>query len=403
MQKKVSLFDERAKALSADDRGSIALLFAACLLVMVGAAGMAIDLSRANAAKTNMQSALDIAVLAAATTDAPDIVKATAIFNQNVLSVEADKVVPKFTVGSDGRVIGSVTADVQTTLMGIFNVKSLAVSASSAAIGTKSGGACVIALSSSANQSLLVNSGADVVAPECEVHVRSTANPAAIFNAGTKLDTKRICIAGSKIIDNGGSHPNLEKSCAAQSDPYAGVFPEPYSSSCTYSHGNYNGGSVTLNPGVYCGWFNFNGAPTVTFNPGTYILKSGGWNVNGGTWTGHGVTFYFADKSKIQFNSAVAATLSAPSSGTYRGLVIFEKAGLGKSQMVFNDAKGMNLEGIVYLPSRDVTFNGGSQLTSKSMMLVTNTLLLNQTKWKLKPHSAAGSGGGAVTGVRLIE
>ena len=95
-------------------------------------------------------------------------------------------------------------------------------------------------------KSLLVNSGAQIDARDCEIHVRSTAVPAAIFNSGSKLDTKKICIKGALIIDNGGTHPNVATSCAAEADPFAGAFPEPSSSSCTYSNGNYSGGTVTL-------------------------------------------------------------------------------------------------------------------------------------------------------------
>jgi hypothetical protein len=62
---------------------------------------------------------------------------------------------------------------------------------------------------------------------------------------------------------------------------------------------------------------------------------------------------------------------------------------------VFNDAKDMQLKGLIYLPSRDVTFNAGSKVTSKSFTLVINTLILDQTQWKLKPsvHIVGGSGG----------
>jgi hypothetical protein len=154
---------------------------------------------------------------------------------------------------------------------------------------------------------------------------------------------------------------------------------------------------------VYCGWFNFNNAPTVSFQPGVYVIKNGGWNVNGGTWTGNGVTFYFADQSKIQFNSAVAVTMSAPTSGTYAGIMMYEAANLGLSDFIFNDAKAMQLEGLIYLPSRNVTFNSGSSLTDRRFTLIINTLILNQTRWTLKPYSGGIGGGGGTKSVRLIQ
>jgi hypothetical protein len=310
-----------------------------------------------------------------------------------------------FTKAANGQFTGTATGYVQTTLTGVFGIKTVGVNAKASATATASGGSvCILVLDTGLiGQALLVNSGAQIDARDCEIHVRSTAVPAAIFNSGSKLDTKKICIKGALIIDNGGTHPNVATSCAAEADPFAGAFPEPSSSSCTYSNGNYSGGTVTLNPGVYCGWFNFNNGPTVNFNPGVYVIKGGGWNVNAGTWTGSGVTFFFADQSKIQFNSAVAATLSAPTSGTYKNVVMFEKDGLARSQFVFNDARGMNLDGIVYLPSRDVTFNAGSGLMSKEMTLVVNTLILDQTNWKFYTSEHNIGAGSGVKEVRLVE
>jgi hypothetical protein len=177
----------------------------------------------------------------------------------------------------------------------------------------------------------------------------------------------------------------------------------PSTSSCTYSNLNFNGGTVTLKPGVYCGWINFNSNPKVTFEAGTYVIRDGGWNVNGGTWTGTGVTFYFADTSKIQFNSAVAANITAPTSGTYKDLVMYEKSGLARSQLPFNDSNDFNLQGIIYLPSRDVTFNGGSKLTNKKMTIVVNTLILNQTKWDLKPATGDAGPSAGLKSVRLSQ
>jgi hypothetical protein len=63
----------------------------------------------------------------------------------------------------------------------------------------------------------------------------------------------------------------------------------------------------------------------------------------------------------------------------------------------------MNLDGIVYLPSRDVTFNAGSGLMSKEMTLVVNTLILDQTNWKFYTSEHNIGAGSGVKEVRLVE
>lgn len=387
-----------------DEGGSVAITFAAALVAMLVMAGVGIDYGRSLSLKSDMQQALDSAVLAAVKLD-PDSRDegARKFFDEGLGSSEAENLQVSFTSLGDNKVSGRARAEIKTTLTGLLGISTLTIETTAEAEASGGAEVCVLALSRTATQQLLLNSGASVDAPDCEVHAKSTASPAAIFNAGTTLATARICLAGNSIIDNGGLHPNLHKPCAAADDPFAGELPMPASTICTLNNGNYNGGSVTLSPGVYCGWFNFNNAPNVTFKPGLYVIKSGGWNVNGGTWTGSGVTFYYADTSKIQFNSAVAAELKAPTSGTYANIVMYEAPNLATSQFIFNDAKAMDMRGLVYLPSRDVTFNSGSQMTSRSFTLVVNTLILNQTRWDLKPAELSIAGGSGTTSVRLTH
>lgn len=390
---------------SADRRGSVAILFALAAVALFGTASFAVDYSRAISLETRMRQALDAAVLAGikAGEGSARIAAANAVFNQNMGESEPS-VQLNFTSPNADQFTGTARTRLRTTLASAIGVTGLNVEALSTALKKTSGKVCILVLDKTASQAFLVNGGATVEAPDCEIHVHSKANPAAIFNSGTEIDSRKLCLAGSSIIDNGGSHPNLQTRCDAADDPYVGRYPEPANAACDYSNLNFNGGNVNLSPGVYCGWINFNSQPNVTFAPGVYVVKNGGWNVNGGTWRGNGVTFYFADTSKIQFNSAVDAVITAPTSGAYENVVIFEKAGLPRSPFVLDDSRGFNITGLVYLPSRDTIFNGGSQVESKDFTIVVNTLILDQTRWNLDSSSTEIAGGGSSADhVRLIN
>lgn len=376
------------------------MITALAAVPLAAVVGVGVDATRAYNLQADMQAALDEAVIAGAkdagttwTSTASAVMTAVMTgHGQTNLSSNFQK------VGSD-HYNGTATAKMDTAFARLVGFTSMDINVEATAVrkeGQAAAGPCVLLMNTSASQALLVNSGAKVTAPNCEVHVKSKANPAAIFNSGSTLTTAKICIAGSTIIDNGGTHLNLNKSCAAADDPYTSTWPTPSSSSCTYSNGNYNGGSVALSPGTYCGWFNFNSSPTVKLNPGTYVIKNGGWNVNGGTWTGEGITFYFADTSKIQFNSAVKTTLSAPTSGTYKDLLFGEPAGLSQSQFVFNTANGHNLKGVMHLPSRQVTFNAGADVTADQLTMIFDTLILNNMTWTFGPYGSGSSSGSAV-------
>lgn len=376
-----------------DTRGNFILIFALLFAVVMGAAGAGLDYSRATRTQTRLQAALDAAVLAGASKgETLQVAAAQEMFDRNISRVDAKAVAASFSTAS-GILTGTASAQTSATLTRFFGVTNIPVGAVSAAStgSASSSRVCVYVLDPTATQSLLVNSGAEVEAPTCEIHVASKASPAAIFNASSTIDSPRICIAGTNIIDNGGTHANLSTGCAVASDPYAGKLPAPSSSSCDYNATNYSG-SAHLTPGVYCGGFNFNAGPTVTFSPGVYVIKGGDWNVDGGSWSGTGVTFYFADTSRIQFNSAVAADMSAPTSGTYEGVFMFEAAGLSHSPFVLDDSRGFNVTGLIYLPSRNMTFNSASNLTDKTITLVADTLILDQTRWNLSSTSGGSAG-----------
>jgi len=380
--------------------GNVVFTFAIGLALVTAASGSAIDYGRAAMARTKLQAALDGAVIAGAkdTSTAWSAAATNALIVQYE-AAEASGIARDFAKATDGTVTGTASQSVPTVFMGLFQVSSITIGVSSRAKLVATGNRVCVLLKSTAAQALTVNSGANVSAPNCEVHVASTASPAAIFNASTTLSTKRICIAGANVIDNGGTHPNVVKSCSTAADPFADTLPAPPSAACQSNGGNWNGGTVNLTPGVYCGWYNFNSAPTVNFAPGLYVIKSGGMNVNGGTWTGTGVTFYFDDTSVIQFNSAVKATLKAPTTGTYAGILFYEKAGLGQSNFVFDDSLGHDLDGLMWLPSRNVTFNSGSQIAADKLTMVFNTLILNSMTWAIDLSTTKGmTATGAVAG-----
>ncbi|MDH4982251.1 pilus assembly protein [Hyphomicrobium sp. D-2] len=403
-------FSACASRLARKDDGAVAIMIAFLFVLVAMGAGIAIDYGRTVHAQTKMQAALDSAVLAGArAAEGEQISVAEKMFTTNFDQNAASNVSTAFQSYGDGVFGGTATGVVKTTLAGILGVKQLDVGVLSKAKGvgmgqTDEGVFCILALDKTASQALLLNSGAEIKAPDCEIHVESKANNAAVFNAGTVVESPRICIESTSVLINGNNRPkNLELGCTVDDDPYKGKLEEPSTSKCDFSNMNYNDTNVTLSPGVYCGWINFNGGvKNVTLKPGLYIIKNGGWNALG-SWKGEGVTFYFADQSKIQFNGGAKVDVTAPTSGTYKDIVIFEKSGMQRSQLVFND-NDMNFRGMMYLPSRDVTFNGGSKLNNRTMTLIVNTLILNQTKWDLTAAVKDGKSVSAgIKSLHLIE
>lgn len=217
-----------------------------------------------------------------------------------------------------------------------------------------------------------------------------------MFNSGSTLTVMKTCVSGT-VTNNGATIGGLQTHCTTHSNPYAGKLTAPTVGSCTVNGANYSG-TVNLNPGTYCGSFNFNGSGTVNLAAGVYIFNGTTWNINSGwTITGTGVTLYFVNSSSyVQFNSGVNVSLKAPTSGTYANVLMFEPDGLAKSGFAVDgtSASGYALQGLVYLPSRNLTFNTIYNGTTDAFTLVVNQLIFdsnNPNSWSISPSSGSGS------------
>lgn len=398
------------RRLKSDRGGNFAMATAIMLPVLVVAAGGAVDASSAYLERTHIQGQLDAAILAAA--GEPDSSKRYARAASFLPPVED---VPggtsenplAVTTNSDGSVSGTYTHKVPNAFLTVIGINSFEIVANATAISTGSTSTatapCIYVLGNS-SQAVLINSGANVKSKACGVDVHSTASPAFIMNSGATIDTARFCVKGTNYIKNGGTLTNLQVGCSVSPDPYAGVLTEPAVPSKCDASGAQSGSTFTLNPGVYCD-VTFNGSPTITFKPGLHIIK-GRMIINSGAKVdAQGVTFFFPDvNSEIRANGGLTFNASAPTSGAYAGLLMFEATSSAsnnsnKQQYIFNGSQGETLSGIIYLPNRDVTYNSTTNQTSKISMVV-NTMIMNSSNWSVEPYTGTSpfikAGKGAV-------
>src|SRR5436305_15092906 len=92
-------------------------------------------------------------------------------------------------------VTGKLTATVPASFTDLFGVKALTFTLTSVAQGgvaPSSNDLCILTLGPSTSQEFLTNGGANVNASSCTINVKSTASPAAIFNSGTTINSKKL-------------------------------------------------------------------------------------------------------------------------------------------------------------------------------------------------------------------
>jgi hypothetical protein len=238
---------------------------------------------------------------------------------------------------------------------------------------------CVIALDPSAGGAVTVQGGADV-SVTCGVASNSSASNALAVNGHVSvLDANSIQVVGN-YTSSGTVNPTPVTGGAAAMDPFANLSPPTPSTPCI-ADPHISGGTVSLNAGTYCG-ITISGNANVTFNSGTFILSGGGLHATSSntTLTGTGVTFYntcspspcnggSAGYQSIDME-AVSATLSAPTSGSYPGILFYQDPTVqtnATDQITGNTT--LRLTGALYFPKSELKFAGGSSSGGSTMIV----------------------------------
>jgi Putative Flp pilus-assembly TadE/G-like len=363
-----------------NQQGGIALIAALLLPVFVTAGGVAVDYGRAASAKSKLQAALDIAVLAGAsytgdpvalsgTVGGPSNEKKIAAAQKSFDARQAQHPLPVSTVSfsfEDGKLSGTAAASVETTLTRLFGIDAIAVTGASAAgSGFVREPACFLAMHPTRKHTLELNDSVSVIAPDCNIYGNSN-------NVDDVVDphTEYNFLVGRSVQAIGFGHhyipnvsPPLEHAPEYITDPLVNLS-IPSAGTCTSTKLQIVGGSQTLNPGTYCGGISISGNATVTLNPGLYIIAGGNFAVSSATIVGTDVTIALADTSVgIDWNAGVVQ-LAAPKIGTYAGMAIIGTRD-PKSHSIRNTT--VDVHGVIYLLQGDFAWSntGTPAITAK--------------------------------------
>jgi hypothetical protein len=361
--------------------GFVLTTMAAVTAVMMECIGLAIDTGYLELIKTRMQAAADAAAVGGA-----QELKANGSANL-VTAAQNDAALNGFTNGQNSVTIavhnpptsGNYTADstaVETTVsqsvsplfMGLLGFTSLSVTARSVAHqGTANGGGCLFTLDPTASGAFSLSGGVQL-ASQCAVQVNSSSATAMSVSGGTSLTAPSIGVVGGYSLSGGSSiSPMPTTGVQAVTDPLANL-PAPSVGGCNYTNTNIANGAIrTLSPGVYCNGISVSGGANVTFNPGTYILKGGGLQLSGGcTATGADVLFYNTagsgfGYSGISFSGGTRDVLSAPTTGTYAGILFFQDRSISSpAASSFSGGASALLNGTLYFPTSTLSYSGGT-------------------------------------------
>lgn len=168
--------------------------------------------------------------------------------------------------------------------------------------------------------------------------------------------------------------------------------------------------TVTLQPGTYYGGITINGnsgSPDVTFSPGTYYIGGGGLQVSGQcSLHGSGCTFYnTSDTSSLgsssgpvsigaNYGDSVHCDLSAPTSGSLKGVLFFQDSSIGgssgsgwwrsfgsssASSCTCKGDSSSTFNGALYFPGASLAFGGSSGSSGYTIVVADSVELAANT------------------------
>lgn len=395
MRKKLSKLISKLRR---DIRGNVLIVAAISDAATVGAAGLGVDTVQWFLAKRQLQQAVDSGALAGAMSlyrgDGITAPAENSIDRNFPDAVTIERIVSPPTVGawagdaSAVEVQGFVNR--KLPFSSIFLETTPVIRARAVATTVAAGQPCVIATATS-GIGIKVFGTADVDL-DCPVASNSPDGISVDLTGSSFLDTNMIMSVGG--VDYSSS--NIPGDTAVVSyglpveDPLAskGLTPPTNPAGCDYNNFNVSPSStVTLNPGRYCNGLRIQG--TARLNGGIYIIDRGTLRVNSGAvvelaGTG-GVTFVLTGNSSstvadVNINGSATIDLAAPTEAEATGApfndakwagILFFQDPLGDgTQHTFNGGADIDLNGIIYMPTGELLYNGSASQSAQCLLLI---------------------------------
>jgi Flp pilus assembly protein TadG len=393
------------KKLWRDRRGNALLIAGAALPLIVGSAGLASDTIQWALWKRQLQRLADsgaeagvYAKVAGNSVDDCSNVASATYSSPVAYSVKIQNHLPQTPVCSatNPPAAGSYTADSNAVRVTVSMQRSLSfsgmfttaptITASATATIVPAGKYCVVSLETGAVTGIDAT-GSTNVNLGCGMITNSTSLSAAVASGSSSVTASPIAaVGGIPSSNHWGDGTVLQPVTIAQADPFGSV-PLPAPSGCGAFPANqpHDTVSVTNPTGVRC----FNTAMSiqgnVTLAPGTYILDSGA----GMSMTNTGASLSCTGCTIILMNSgggsvgSVSTTggtlnMTAPStgctignSGCYDGLLFYQsRTATSGNSVHINGNSGSTIQGALYFPTANLTFNGDSGMHANCMQIV---------------------------------
>lgn len=347
-----------------DQCGQTTIILALSIFCLCGMAGFAVDVGTLFRAKRILQTAADAGAIAAAqeANYGDSNAAALAIAAQNGVTNGASGYTVTESIVSGGyRVLATQSAP--TYFMRLFRLNSMTVSAVAVAANGPASG-CIYTLDTSGTDIGLVGSG-DLSMPDCGIVINSGSANALSLTGSSSIQALSIGIVGGySVVGSGTLNPTPVTGVAPAPNPLAYITAPVYTASACLADPHYTGStSYTIGPSTSGGTVCYNGLSIVgsgslTLNPGVYVINGAFSSTGSGSISGSAITIYLAPPSgSLSMTGSGALNLSAPTSGTWDGILFYEDAA-DTNTMKLTGSGAMNIQGIFYAPNALLNLTG---------------------------------------------
>ena len=307
--------------------------------------------------------------------------------------------------GSTSYVEAVVSQPISTFFMQVISHKPTVMVAARAVAAPGQTSPTCVCLEGTTGMDLNLSNNAKLTPSGCGTTVDSTSSNAVGIVGSASLGGLSLGIASSSWnssanVNNGGSIASGTKVVTGISsgcNPPLPAVPTYTSARCTadpLTHYGNGGSAYSVGPGSDPAFSNTQGGNLVCYNSLTVgangdkvTLNAGIYVINGGTLHflsgannasnlgGNGVFFYLVGTANLLIDNGANVNLTAPSSGTYSGAVVFQDPA-DTQAISIQGGSNTSFNGAIYAPSSNVTLGNGSG-TAIDADLVAKTLTMN--------------------------
>jgi Flp pilus assembly protein TadG len=392
--------------LAKNRRGSVAVQFAVAVVPILGMVGAAVDYSRANQYRANLQAAMDLAVLAGGKDGSSSWTQiASDSFSANVASAASggSASAPVFSKPTSTTYKGNVTATVPTTFLKILKYETISVGVSATAASSPPDNSCILTLDHgkpTSDVALSLNGAPVVNLSGCSLRSNTSmscnghdGNNTAAYAAGSASGCGHPS-SGAAVV------PDIYTSLASNIQTMCTSYPgASWTPGATPSGSGVKTRSVTVGSSSYteyhiCGDLALSGTGYLTgSSPGAdtvVVIENGSLNVANGASisaarTALVLTGDNSVASQINFpnGNGKSATLNlSPPTGVdnpWQSVALYQNPNLTKLvDEKWGPGADFSANGLVYLPNANVVTDGNmGSANSQCSKFVMNTLTTN--------------------------